>query len=1384
MTSVQGELSAKKVGVKTVEDSEYNVILEENSIKFQTGGNLLSMTYDGNSIGIGNVLVSPDTLYVPTVTITGSISVPNLALDHNDLSNVATSDHHLAYLPRTGVRPMLSNLDFGNNRATNLGNAIASNDSVAYGQLLEDPRLKRQNCIVVSTNPGYGEYSTIADGYNAALALGNTAPVTLFIRDGTHNVNTTLTLNSANINIEGESELGTTILMVGTVPVFIVQEIGSLMNLKIKAQNYTLGDGILFNLVSATRKLNIKNITVKNFQRTINFDNTPTRTIFLDSVTTTGDYQTALVVSGTPKMRIANSRFLAGPQTTGAIKMTTGNPYVELNGNYFEGNNNSGGIAIEILAGECESTGNDIQQWDIGASLPNTSQEFFEAGSHYDCSVYDISVTSTSAIGYSYAAHEHLKTLISSDSFYLFGKNPKIVSVGSKGADYTSIKTAILTEYSSPAAFSESRIFELGPSTLYDCEIPTYCGMAIKGKGENATVIATPDPTKPVFIGNAAVILENMSIAGSYMGAAAIYNPGHPTINRALIVRRCNITASYIGVHTKSTPEKIANTALVESYVIDSTGMDTVIFSESSGVNPKKCYTLIANFLLRDIESDKETNFIRAEGDQCVMTISAVQGLIRPNRTSSTAIKVDKGASADVLSMVCDSFYDGVVMGDSSGPPTVQAAGVILHCSHLDIDVRHPNANGYISCSVDSEKIALASDTVKIHAFDNSPDNPYGHVVVGDSRIGVISDGSIHYYNESEYVRSVLPRGKLSGGSLSIANSTTVNISAGRGLALNPTDHSIREVEWPLSAYTFSSDGVYYTGLNYLGNVITSSSALSSHNSVTFGKVIVNNSAILDVEEVDNNIHDLLSHTVENLKARFGTAVKTGGAVSVTSNVITVTAGTAFNGADDMVIDLSNVTTFRTTWLNGSTWNYGSLTTTLPYQYSNSGTLTAITTFTKNTLWVKPRKTGTNTYYLVMNPQQFASSALAESSTLMTPPPWFNETVIPLASFIQSSSSVIKIVDERFATTTSSSSTVTLHSDLMGLSADDHTQYLLVNGTRPFGGTLNMGNNTITSVTSINGVNITSHASRHAPDGADPLATGTPVELSDLSLSNGSANFYSRSDHVHAHGIRGGGNLHALATTTVAGFMSPQDKTLLGNAGNANGLAVLDATGKIAASQIPSGNVLALGANSLLSQGTASSFSKSDHVHSIATAAPSAITPNQTLSVGTSNSLARADHVHTVSTATPSSLQIGGTNTEGTSSSFSRADHVHSIAFTNSYIGGTTTISTTNPSLVLMTGMTYTAPATGTYWVSFSGAFSSVTTTGTLTLSIFANSSEQLSSRVVGASKSLTNTVFSLATQAIVSVSVGQAIEIRWATNTGSVTVSSTQRSFSVIRIA
>ena len=69
--------------------------------------------------------------------------------------------------------------------------------------------------------------------------------------------------------------------------------------------------------------------------------------------------------------------------------------------------------------------------------------------------------------------------------------------------------------------------------------------------------------------------------------------------------------------------------------------------------------------------------------------------------------------------------------------------------------------------------------------------------------------------------------------------------------------------------------------------------------------------------------------------------------------------------------------------------------------------------------------------------------------------------------------------------------------------------------------------------------------------GPDPVdwsiilaGTGTPSSIGS-SNSEGVADLAARSDHVHSHADQAGGSLHALATSSDAGFLSASDKDKL-----------------------------------------------------------------------------------------------------------------------------------------------------------------------------------------------------------------------------------------------
>lgn len=80
----------------------------------------------------------------------------------------------------------------------------------------------------------------------------------------------------------------------------------------------------------------------------------------------------------------------------------------------------------------------------------------------------------------------------------------------------------------------------------------------------------------------------------------------------------------------------------------------------------------------------------------------------------------------------------------------------------------------------------------------------------------------------------------------------------------------------------------------------------------------------------------------------------------------------------------------------------------------------------------------------------------------------------------------------------------------------------------------------VTKDTAVIGVSTTAARSDHRHD----ITTGVPSTVGTAN-SEGAGTALARADHVHSHGNQAGGALHAVATTSVAGFLSAADKTKL-----------------------------------------------------------------------------------------------------------------------------------------------------------------------------------------------------------------------------------------------
>ena len=131
-------------------------------------------------------------------------------------------------------------------------------------------------------------------------------------------------------------------------------------------------------------------------------------------------------------------------------------------------------------------------------------------------------------------------------------------------------------------------------------------------------------------------------------------------------------------------------------------------------------------------------------------------------------------------------------------------------------------------------------------------------------------------------------------------------------------------------------------------------------------------------------------------------------------------------------------------------------------------------------------------------------------------------TIIACPIVQQGATGTTEILDERPVIGFKSSGVTASadHTQLLNLNLGDsgHHQFLTLSGSTSMAGTLNMNNNSITGISTANGVVIENHEARHLPNGADPLVTEAPTTNLSPYTSNsvGIQNSLARSDHSHA----------------------------------------------------------------------------------------------------------------------------------------------------------------------------------------------------------------------------------------------------------------------------
>lgn len=546
---------------------------------------------------------------------------------------------------------------------------------------------------------------------------------------------------------------------------------------------------------------------------------------------------------------------------------------------------------------------------------------------------------------------------------------------------------------------------------------------------------------------------------------------------------------------------------------------------------------------------------------------------------SGSAFYVQNGAELTITATEIRGWDTGLEVGNVGDACTLRVVGVFSDNVTYDINDAHPTTNGSIGGSLERMKLVSASPNLNLSFSD--PVNA-AFVSSGDVYLGQTPSTLV---NVLDMIQGDPTKGVYFGSDLTIAGGLDVNVAAGYGFTA-PGGVLVRH-DWPSTNLTLPANSTVYVYFNGAGTLVSNATFPDTTSVILLGQATTDATDVLYLQHVPINGDSYANKVDRMFREALGPIF-----VGVCSQVsesgtrnLDVTSGEYYYGQTEFLpVGGTGITwdSYYRSAVPGVYTRVASETTVDNAFYDDgTGTLAAIPAgqFAKHLMYILGHE---EAYVMVYSQDTYATLLIAETASLPLPPNFITGAFARLASIIvqEGTANIVEIIDERPRVGFASSSTtggVTDHGALSGLTDDDHTQYIRVDGVRPFTNNQSLGGNNLTSVGNVNGVVVETHASRHLPNGADPLTTAAPLTSLSATTSNttGIQNSMARSDHIHA---------------ILTGAASTQTPNQANAAGTAAELARRDHI-----HNIPTGTAVSIGI--VNSAGSAPTFAASDHVH-------------------------------------------------------------------------------------------------------------------------------------------------------------------------------------------
>jgi hypothetical protein len=720
-----------------------------------------------------------------------------------------------------------------------------------------------------------------------------------------------------------------------------------------------------------------------------------------------------------------------------------------------------------------------------------------------------------------------------------------IVNVGLTNAAFTTINDAMASI--TDASLTNQYQIRVSPGNYTETTITMKPFVSIYSNAQRGTNIIASDPTQIIINASSNSSISNLTITGATgVGGIGVNIDGVVIfVLSGCLFYDCE-TAIKASATVASSPTV---QCLIDSNNISSTGNIGLWIDGTVATSNDIVKLVLKNNSYGGSATGLLIPSMLIEGPQseCSMLSEYFSG----DGINGIGIIARDGADVHMIGTEFVNMNIGIDNQNVGAPCNMLLTGVSIYNSITSgILISNTSTTGYITGAFNNTNSSILSTLFSVSSLDstNNDISIFGNFRVGDSQSNAT--------NVTDAINNP-SLGIYSGGELTTGTGL-LDIDVGSGLGYvqinayttSHTGKSIRRIAWVDDTITLPVSTTSYVYVDNTSSIISSTSRLNTENQIFLGIVRTDSTTIEFISRTnvdgENNSDSLYNYIREILKNQYVSGSIT---TANASRQLQITPGAYYSDETRYVPSgVNSPATFYQYNHSASAWVFASATVVNNTQYDNGTNLTALTAsyFSKHALYIIGDSSDER-YMLVIGQTEFVTLNDAVTGFLPNNPTWFNGTVTIIASLIMQEgvSTVNTILDERpflGSTGATGSAGVSDHGNLTGLSNDDHTQYLLVGGSRAMAGVLNMGTNAITNVGLVDGVDISAHASRHLPNGADALTTAAPVTNVSVSSTNavGTANSFARSNHTHALTL----SIDDITPTTTKGDLLVENATV------------------------------------------------------------------------------------------------------------------------------------------------------------------------------------------------------------------------------------------------